>query len=43
MKPGMQLIFKPSMKPGGAIGEVKTIEMHHEHIKSSDYLVITLV
>jgi len=30
MKPGMQLIFKPSMKPGGATGEAKTIEMHHE-------------
>jgi len=32
MKPGMQLIFKPSMKPGGATGEAKTIEMHHEQI-----------
>jgi elongation factor 1-alpha len=30
MKPGMAIIFKPSMKPGGATGEVKTIEMHHE-------------
>jgi len=30
MKPGMSIIFKPSMKPGGAVGEVKTIEMHHE-------------
>jgi elongation factor 1-alpha len=32
LKPGMQLIFKPSMKPGGAIGECKTIEMHHEQL-----------
>jgi elongation factor 1-alpha len=32
MKPGQQLIFKPSMKPGGVIGEAKTIEMHHEQI-----------
>ncbi len=32
MKPGMQLIFKPSMKPGGVTGEAKTIEMHHEQI-----------
>ncbi|MFO7677264.1 MAG: translation elongation factor EF-1 subunit alpha, partial [Thermoplasmatota archaeon] len=32
MKPGMQLIFKPSTKPGGVVGEVKTIEMHHEEI-----------
>lgn len=32
MKPGMQLIFKPSTKPGGVTGEVKTIEMHHEEI-----------
>ena len=30
MKPGMSIIFKPSMKPGGVVGEVKTIEMHHE-------------
>jgi elongation factor 1-alpha len=35
MKPGMQLIFKPSMKPGGATGEVKTIEMHHEQINQA--------
>jgi elongation factor 1-alpha len=32
MKPGMQLVFKPSMKPGGVTGEAKTIEMHHEQI-----------
>ena len=32
IKPGMKLIFKPSTKPGGVIGEVKTIEMHHEQI-----------
>jgi elongation factor 1-alpha len=35
MKPGQQLIFKPSTKPGGAIGEVKTIEMHHEQINQA--------
>jgi len=35
MKPGMQLIFKPSMKPGGATGECKTIEMHHEQLSQA--------
>jgi len=35
MKPGQQIIFKPSMKPGGAIGECKTIEMHHEQISQA--------
>jgi len=35
MKPGQQLIFKPSMKPGGAIGEAKTIEMHHETLSQA--------
>ena len=35
MKTGMQIIFKPSMKPGGATGEVKTIEMHHEQLSSA--------
>jgi len=35
MKPGMQLIFKPSMKPGGIVGEAKTIEMHHEQINQA--------
>ncbi len=35
MKPGMNLIFKPSNKPGGATGEVKTIEMHHETISQA--------
>jgi len=35
MKPGMSIIFKPSMKPGGATGEVKTIEMHHETLNSA--------
>ncbi len=35
MKPGQQLIFKPSMKPGGAIGECKTIEMHHEQLSQA--------
>ncbi len=36
MKPGQQLIFKPSTKPGGATGEVKTIEMHHEQISQGE-------
>jgi len=35
MKPGDKIIFKPSMKPGGATGEVKTIEMHHEQINQA--------
>jgi len=35
MKPGMKLIFLPSKKPGGVIGEVKTIEMHHEQIQQA--------
>jgi len=36
MKPGEQLIFKPSMKPGGVIGEAKTIEMHHEQLAQAE-------
>jgi elongation factor 1-alpha len=36
MKPGQQLIFKPSTKPGGITGEVKTIEMHHEQISQAE-------
>ena len=32
LKPGQSIIFKPSTKPGGVVGEVKTIEMHHEQI-----------
>jgi len=36
MKPGQQLIFRPSTKPGGATGEVKTIEMHHEQIATAE-------
>ena len=35
MKPGMQLVFKPSNKPGGVIGEAKTIEMHHEQLSQA--------
>jgi len=35
MKPGDKIIFKPSTKPGGANGEVKTIEMHHENINQA--------
>jgi elongation factor 1-alpha len=36
MKPGQSIIFKPSMKPGGAVGEVKTIEMHHETLSQAE-------
>jgi len=36
MKPGQQLVFKPSTKPGGITGEVKTIEMHHEQISQAE-------
>jgi elongation factor 1-alpha len=36
MKPGMQVMFKPSMKPGGIAGEIKTIEMHHEQLSSAE-------
>lgn len=36
MKPGQQLIFRPSTKPGGVTGEVKTIEMHHEQISQGE-------
>lgn len=35
LKPGDKLIFKPSMKPGGATGECKSIEMHHEEISQA--------
>ena len=35
LKPGMKLVFKPSTKPGGVVGEVKTIEMHHEQINQA--------
>jgi elongation factor 1-alpha len=35
MKPGQQLIFKPSMKPGGVTGECKTIEMHHDQLSQA--------
>ena len=36
MKPGQKIIFKPSNKPGGVTGEVKTIEMHHEEISQAE-------
>ncbi|MEF8879540.1 MAG: translation elongation factor EF-1 subunit alpha [Candidatus Thermoplasmatota archaeon] len=36
LKPGDKLMFKPSTKPGGATGEVKTIEMHHEEIDKAE-------
>ncbi|MCD6541776.1 MAG: translation elongation factor EF-1 subunit alpha [Thermoplasmata archaeon] len=35
LKPGMKVIFLPSKKPGGVVGEVKTIEMHHEQISQA--------
>ena len=35
LKLGQQIIFKPSMKPGGITGEAKTIEMHHEQIQQA--------
>jgi elongation factor 1-alpha len=35
VKPGDKIIFKPSMKPGGVVGEVKTIEMHHEQLQKA--------
>lgn len=36
MKVGEQLVFRPSTRPGGAVGEVKTIEMHHEQLGSAE-------
>jgi len=36
MKAGMSVMFKPSMKPGGIVGEIKTIEMHHETLNSAE-------
>ena len=36
LKPGMQVMFKPSMKPGGVAGEIKTVEMHHEQLSSAE-------
>lgn len=35
LKPGTKLSFQPSNKPGGATGEAKTIEMHHEEISEA--------
>lgn len=35
LKPGDKLIFRPSTKPGGATGECKSIEMHHEEISQA--------
>jgi elongation factor 1-alpha len=35
LKPGDKLMFKPSTKPGGATGECKSIEMHHEEISQA--------
>lgn len=36
MKPGDKLIFLPSMQPKGVVGEVKSIEMHHEAIPKAE-------
>lgn len=36
MKPGDKLIFLPSTQPKGVIGEVKSIEMHHEQIPKAE-------
>ncbi len=36
MKIGEQLVFRPSTRPGGAVGEVKTIEMHHEQLGQAE-------
>ncbi|MGC9079258.1 MAG: translation elongation factor EF-1 subunit alpha [Nanopusillaceae archaeon] len=32
LKPGDRVIFLPSKKPNGVVGEVKSIEMHHEKL-----------
>jgi len=32
LKSGDKIMFVPSLKPGGASGEVRTIEMHHETV-----------
>jgi elongation factor 1-alpha len=32
LRPGDKVIFLPSKKPNGVIGEVKSIEMHHERL-----------
>ena len=36
MKPGDKIIFLPSTQPHGVIGEVKSIEMHHETIPKAE-------
>ncbi|KAA0012335.1 MAG: translation elongation factor EF-1 subunit alpha [Thermoplasmata archaeon] len=36
MKPNDKLIFLPSTQPKGVIGEVKSIEMHHEQIPQAE-------
>ncbi len=36
MKPGEKIIVLPSSVPGGAKGEVKSIEMHHENIARAE-------
>ncbi len=35
LKPGDNLIFKPSAHQGGKVGEVKSIEMHHEMVPTA--------
>ncbi|MCD6572852.1 MAG: translation elongation factor EF-1 subunit alpha [Thermoplasmata archaeon] len=36
MQPGDKLIFLPSTQPHGVVGEVKSIEMHHESIPKAE-------
>ncbi|MCD6331044.1 MAG: translation elongation factor EF-1 subunit alpha [Thermoplasmata archaeon] len=36
MRPGDKLIFLPSTQPKGVVGEVKSIEMHHEPIPQAE-------
>ncbi|RLF39077.1 MAG: elongation factor 1-alpha, partial [Thermoplasmata archaeon] len=36
IKPGDKIIFLPSTQPKGVIGEVKSVEMHHETIPKAE-------
>ena len=35
LKPGMKVSFRPSAHQGGKVGEVKSIEMHHNEVKQA--------
>ena len=35
LKPGDKIVFLPSSKPNGVVGEVKSIEMHHQQIEEA--------